>query len=88
MAFVITSYSIHYTKLYDFDFKVFNFLQAVFQRLGFGFTGALKFLSGNDVYEIGDSRITSYNVCYTKLLRQLGTSELFQGEPAGALYFL
>ena len=77
--YVITSYSIHYTKLYDLSPKEV-------------WTG-LEHLEGNTVKIIGDgavleeqevidgkinlpfavsniARITSYNVCYTKLLRK------------------
>ena len=45
---VITSYSIHYTKLYDEDVKK-----------------VMEMIKEHDV----TYRITSYNVCYTKLLR-------------------
>ena len=54
---VITSYSIHYTKLYEAGI-ILMFERTI--RIG-------------DVIEISDvlkgTRITSYNVCYTKLLR-------------------
>ena len=56
---VITSYSIHYTKLYDG---------------GHAQPGAARFgterVHGHQQLECGGTdRITSYNVCYTKLLR-------------------
>ena len=61
---VITSYSIHYTKLYEI------FLPAIFWIL-FWVSGS-NFL----IWSLSDAspssfatRITSYNVCYTKLLR-------------------
>ena len=49
---VITSYSIHYTKLYDSSES---------------HTALLK--EGQQVFR--EDRITSYNVCYTKLLRDV-----------------
>ena len=55
---VITSYSIHYTKLYDGTLapRLPELVAALHREVpsGVGSTG---------------SRITSYNVCYTKLLR-------------------
>ena len=73
---VITSYSIHYTKLYDYDLWEHG-LQVTDSWDNKG-----DIVIGNDVWighdavimagvTIGDgaSRITSYNVCYTKLLR-------------------
>ena len=102
MNIVITSYSIHYTKLYDefciediiFDSRVL--LKCMFGCSNYGYghtcpsrTGSLspweyervfknykkgiiihsidKKVSQDVSYEI--DRITSYNVCYTKLLR-------------------
>ena len=56
---VITSYSIHYTKLYDllpFRLRCMTFEKP--SRPDF-------------VIWMKPIRITSYNVCYTKLLRQL-----------------
>ena len=63
---VITSYSIHYTKLYE--------PMAVIGSDGFGFApdGDRYFkIPQVGIVEIDDDvdRITSYNVCYTKLLR-------------------
>ena len=63
---VITSYSIHYTKLYD----------ALGQR-GLQVLAPLQFAFGRQLLQrqppghrgFQDTRITSYNVCYTKLLR-------------------
>ena len=72
---VITSYSIHYTKLYEFKQKInneaililiivvaiilrfINYFEIPFTHDEFSALFRLKF------------RITSYNVCYTKLLR-------------------
>ena len=50
MNYVITSYSIHYTKLYDHN--------QVYQPIC------------PKHYGLPGDRITSYNVCYTKLLRK------------------
>ena len=60
---VITSYSIHYTKLYDWheqklQLKINNFFIRI-PFIHFKFISIFKKLF----------RITSYNVCYTKLLR-------------------
>ena len=49
---VITSYSIHYTKLYD------------------EYNSGRNYPSGTSNRSV--ARITSYNVCYTKLLRKSG----------------
>ena len=97
---VITSYSIHYTKLYD---PVPNLAQehrgilditGLFENAGGGLTEILKFshrkgffgtleeelpeqvvvLENRLPLEIFLGRITSYNVCYTKLLRHLTLS--------------
>ena len=58
---VITSYSIHYTKLYDFPATVdYEWLDQEVKP------------SRRDGRIV---RITSYNVCYTKLLRKLLHSE-------------
>ena len=65
---VITSYSIHYTKLYDLnrdiDFFVCDVTQDE-QRVV-----VEEYFDNLGLYMI---RITSYNVCYTKLLRLEGT---------------
>ena len=73
---VITSYSIHYTKLYEaegadhiLDWQSPNF---VYQPVG---TEKIKLLlknyrlSDDIAFRFSENRITSYNVCYTKLLR-------------------
>ena len=52
---VITSYSIHYTKLYEFFVKFFE-IASEDESLRKGLVDE-------------ELRITSYNVCYTKLLR-------------------
>ena len=111
-VFVITSYSIHYTKLYEIEIDVSNIMKTLgcevkslsgHERLelfhntfkdnndkftfdydslfisdlktkdfispqSFNFTNKNTFEFGN---KIGQVRITSYNVCYTKLLRAL-----------------
>ena len=104
LANVITSYSIHYTKLYDFtalhelghllldiDNEVFS--QKEIEKFCHRFAGAMLLpketlfnelgekrssISINELIFIKESygisiqaiiRITSYNVCYTKLLR-------------------
>ena len=101
--YVITSYSIHYTKLYDYD--ALNRLSSVKDHAGttaytynaagqliekiaangsttqysYNSRGLLEKLSeqnqtGNilNKHEYSyDARITSYNVCYTKLLRKV-----------------
>jgi hypothetical protein len=36
-----------------FDFKILYLLQAVFQCPGLRITGALKFLAGDDIYQVG-----------------------------------
>ena len=54
MSPVITSYSIHYTKLYEVRFPRKETLADLYSRA---------------VNRGEDIRITSYNVCYTKLLR-------------------
>ena len=75
-AFVITSYSIHYTKLYDErrQHRPVNIeVLGTFQKGGIPpnanrkptETAVILYTSGTT----GRSRITSYNVCYTKLLR-------------------
>ena len=112
---VITSYSIHYTKLYDFEGNVvidvenghiesdvadmeFNGYQlrtativgspATFemQRPGsedktYAEAGKLVYDFSSSVVEFSDDatiRITSYNVCYTKLLRLYAQARLGQ----------
>ena len=75
---VITSYSIHYTKLYD-EHRAAVGDHADQVRARGELAGlrriALNFLAGGrDPGRIGERevalRITSYNVCYTKLLRR------------------
>ena len=84
---VITSYSIHYTKLYEIflpfyarlvdsaqEFVEVDFLKGQTIRLGerrFEVSILTTKLPGSDVdaYFVHCPRITSYNVCYTKLLR-------------------
>ena len=80
---VITSYSIHYTKLYEaLDFVCSVYAQAgdtilveepsyflafrIFEDRG------LKIVS----VPTDQDRITSYNVCYTKLLRAISQSRI------------
>ena len=79
---VITSYSIHYTKLYDQQrysqediFRGFD-LNDILRQFGVGGSGqSANFRSsmgGNGRF----NRITSYNVCYTKLLRFKNTKSI------------
>ena len=82
-ASVITSYSIHYTKLYD-DGRQINrmnkyvspeYINAYSSNTGEKRSREKHTYSGKSILKlIGKnlgSRITSYNVCYTKLLRIL-----------------
>ena len=91
---VITSYSIHYTKLYEWTnlpvgmanrpgirygdlaesskVKFHHVLTTLFSSQGYLKTTSIMKLDDilNEVYETAyQNRITSYNVCYTKLLR-------------------
>ena len=74
---VITSYSIHYTKLYEALLALGPDLSV---RDGSGRTALdAAFLhpgnvEGAAIAELLVSRITSYNVCYTKLLRRATTT--------------
>ena len=70
--FVITSYSIHYTKLYEVDFKcgVFSFFVLC--------DGSRQSKNASVDCVKSSNRITSYNVCYTKLLRSRLKTQLFQ----------
>ena len=71
---VITSYSIHYTKLYDGLEKVMKFrpdvvlLDNVMPLLD-GLKTLARIMKEQPTPVVIVSRITSYNVCYTKLLR-------------------
>ena len=96
MHFVITSYSIHYTKLYDFVSRfgdqvvlLHSGLSASerFDQWSLAMSGEAKIVIGarsavfapladlglivvDEEHDAGlKHRITSYNVCYTKLLR-------------------
>ena len=68
---VITSYSIHYTKLYDIPSIL---IQLVFGKASIMFTHGQTVVPERLISEgfkfKYDNRITSYNVCYTKLLRR------------------
>ena len=85
MILVITSYSIHYTKLYDYpdmDEGVYKgkgeFLSPGFS-VSVGFKNFMRLFSDSKIAGpflkvfiwtfVWALRITSYNVCYTKLLR-------------------
>ena len=57
---VITSYSIHYTKLYDATHSMIH---------GVPIGGMRQVRNGRMFSNTAACRITSYNVCYTKLLR-------------------
>ena len=74
--FVITSYSIHYTKLYDkaeFDGALAHVSKELAKMIVSDGEGAKKLIEatvyGAETKEDAKNRITSYNVCYTKLLR-------------------
>ena len=95
---VITSYSIHYTKLYDHEHQGHERVEAVVEDqtrgVGIGRSGerrrvgqeAQPGIAGEDLLPArrhGDHhqpRITSYNVCYTKLLRIAGGDALEDGD--------
>ena len=65
---VITSYSIHYTKLYELQERCNMIKEQLFVV-----KDNIKSKASEIVIEAkksGKARITSYNVCYTKLLRQ------------------
>ena len=77
--FVITSYSIHYTKLYDtavhvaVNNKYIGYI-LIADEVKEDSAQAIKELKAANIKQTvmltGDNnRITSYNVCYTKLLR-------------------
>ena len=66
---VITSYSIHYTKLYDV-FQEFGTRRPLDLDQGRTFLHSLPGCSNTAANPV--RRITSYNVCYTKLLRHPG----------------
>ena len=67
---VITSYSIHYTKLYESPFQALAFGQMDLLQPSIPNT-ELGFRCAETIGRHGQHRITSYNVCYTKLLRAL-----------------
>ena len=85
---VITSYSIHYTKLYEaIGFSLFGILavvslsHAVASELG-TLTPLLIAAGFFQAWIVPNAiRITSYNVCYTKLLRQGGDDQVERGGP-------
>ena len=89
---VITSYSIHYTKLYDDNISLTGLLGTNYRRTSYytDFSSTNGGLAVADIYALSNTsspidlpvqnfvdmavlgffaRITSYNVCYTKLLR-------------------
>ena len=75
MNVVITSYSIHYTKLYE-TISVQDNCNLGFNNITDGKYIASKTVDSGTItveegtVEIVRGRITSYNVCYTKLLRR------------------
>ena len=88
---VITSYSIHYTKLYDFlkelcstfrrkgiVIKSQNYIGIISQNIGeiIAVRCFVKFKRLKLNIVAMKIRITSYNVCYTKLLRYAAIPEL------------
>ena len=74
---VITSYSIHYTKLYDAG-MVYEMLPSMFAS--FQVARSCRMPDASEMFIVNSTtdgivyRITSYNVCYTKLLRGLSAS--------------
>ena len=67
---VITSYSIHYTKLYDlFPEKLSTNPQKMWSKVEESGYFFLASVFTQQFEQYGTIRITSYNVCYTKLLR-------------------
>ena len=74
---VITSYSIHYTKLYDEPGQfykrelpcILELLKQVNPLPNYIVIDGYVYLGGDEKPGLGKHRITSYNVCYTKLLR-------------------
>ena len=76
---VITSYSIHYTKLYDgslkINFKRTNINDIIVEVIEL-YEAICQSRNITIVNNIGNEhfRITSYNVCYTKLLRIIKTT--------------
>ena len=74
---VITSYSIHYTKLYELAGSGYNNPPVYHSKDGGrSFTSLDEGLPSTLVFSLASNmeetfRITSYNVCYTKLLRNV-----------------
>ena len=68
---VITSYSIHYTKLYDMQSFGTQLIIRDFNSVQFSGFQSFSGASTSSSYRLRRirARITSYNVCYTKLLR-------------------
>ena len=78
---VITSYSIHYTKLYEAVPPGYELIKEEDRNvdLGDAMTPAPLLLPPECVglpHPVPAYRITSYNVCYTKLLRELYVFEV------------
>ena len=73
---VITSYSIHYTKLYDSAEGMNGTISELLAQNAMPSTTEQQIETLNKEYGGMDAlggpklRITSYNVCYTKLLRE------------------
>ena len=65
---VITSYSIHYTKLYEL-LLISGALGLFDKEIVINCGGYYTKTVGEDMELVVRIRITSYNVCYTKLLR-------------------
>ena len=70
LFFVITSYSIHYTKLYEKKVFTFHLFLELAQLLRLCNYLALLQIALVSLGLRPTNRITSYNVCYTKLLRK------------------
>ena len=77
LSFVITSYSIHYTKLYDSSSEQLSKGANVQASSLEEISSTMEEISSNISQNTSNAkdRITSYNVCYTKLLRNFLTNK-------------
>ena len=84
---VITSYSIHYTKLYE-DHTLLQDATGTMAMLEFEALGLDRVRADLAAQYVDHNlRITSYNVCYTKLLRSLQDRPEIKGGGAQAQDF-